>query len=143
MDMKIWLLGLAMWLGFGASTWAAPASSGIKPVNIKWTSRNEQGGVNVHLYMYWSHNCPHCHVAMDFLKDVSKSYPWIKIHLREVSKNKKNLSSYFQMADALGEEGGAVPAFFYCGYMYSGYTGDDTTGKWLVDELKACRVNPV
>ncbi len=115
----------------------------ITPVNIKWTSHSSDGGVNVHLYMYWSYNCPHCHVAMDFLKTLPAKYPWIKLHFREVSKNKKNLAAYFQMADALGEEGGAVPAFFYCGYMYAGYTGNDTTGQWLLEEMKACRQNPV
>lgn len=111
--------------------------------SVVWTSKNKQGQVTVHLYMYWGKDCPHCHEAMPFIKTMAKKYPWIKVHLREVSDNRRNLVSLYDMADSLGEPNVAIPAFFYCGYLYTGWGETSSTGPWLVDELKECRGNPI
>ncbi len=111
--------------------------------NITWTSKTRQGQVQVHLYMYWGKNCPHCHEAMPFIKKMARQYPWIKVHLREVSDNHRNLVSLYNMADAIGEQNVAIPAFFYCGYLYTGWGETSSTGPWLVDELEQCRGNPI
>ncbi len=113
------------------------------PMDIVWTSKNSTGQVVVHLYMYWGKQCPHCHEAMPFIKKIARNYPWVKVHLREISENRKNLVSMYNMADAIGESNVAIPAFFYCGYLYTGWGDDATTGTWLVDELKQCRGNPI
>lgn len=111
--------------------------------DIVWTSRDKNGGVIVHLYMYWGKECPHCHEAMPVIKKIARTYPWVKVHMREVSENRRNLVSLYDMADALGESNVAIPAFFYCGYLYTGWGDSETTGAWLIDELKQCRGNPV
>jgi len=118
-------------------------TSTARPMDIVWTSKNKHGQVVVHLYMYWGLQCPHCHKAMPFIKKMARDYPWIKVHLREISENRRNQVAMYNMAEAIGESNVAIPAFFYCGYLYTGWGDAETTGAWLVDELKQCRGNPV
>ena len=80
---------------------------------------------------------------MPFIKQMARDYPWIKVHMREISENRRNLVAMYNMAEAIGESNVAIPAFFYCGYLYTGWGDAETTGAWLVDELKQCRGNPV
>ena len=113
------------------------------PMDIVWTSKDRRGRVIVHLYMYWGKTCPHCHEAMPFIKKMARENPWIKVHMREINDNRRNLIAMYNMAEAIGETHVAIPAFFYCGYLYTGWADAETTGAWLVDELKQCRGNPV
>ena len=106
-----------------------------------WTSPGRHGS-NVHLYVYWSLQCPHCHEAMPYLKRLPRKYPWVKVHLREVTKNPQYIDDYIAMAEATGQRAGSVPAFFYCGQMYSGWGDEFTTGGWLTGELQTCHTNP-
>jgi len=113
--------------------------------DIIWSDQvGEEGETIVHLYVYWSLTCPHCERALPYVKNLSKRYPWVKLHLREVSKNQKHLVSLHQMAEILDEPSfGEVPAFFFCGLMYTGYGEDDTTGQWIEDTLVECRDNSI
>ncbi len=110
--------------------------------DIVWSEQNKQGETIVHLYVYSSLDCPHCEKALPYIKELTKRYPWVKLHLREVSKNKRNLISLGKMAKTLNEPSfGEVPAFFFCGLMYTGYDENDTTGQWIDDTLVECRGN--
>lgn len=106
-----------------------------------WTSPGKQGST-VHLYVYLSNDCVHCKDAMPYLKRLPKKYPWVKVHLREVTSNPRYVDDYIAMAKAAGQRAGSVPAFFYCGQMYSGWGGASTTGAWLTGELQTCHTNP-
>ena len=120
---------------------SAPANQfDARTGDIVWTEQNKQGETIVHLYVYWSLTCPHCEKALPYVKQLAKRYAWVKLHLREVSKNQKHLSSLHQMAEVLDEPSfGEVPAFFFCGLMYTGYGENDTTGQWIDDTLVECR----
>ena len=110
--------------------------------DIVWSEQNRKGETIVHLYVYWSLVCPHCEKAISYVKQLEKQYPWVKLHLLEVSKNRKNLGSMNKFAEILEEPSfGEVPAFFFCGLMYTGYEQNDTTGQWIKDTLLECRMN--
>ena len=115
------------------------SGSALAASETRWTSKDKNGNTNVHLYMFWSKNCPHCHRSMPFVKSLAGKYPWMRVHIKEVTDNRKNLESYLGMAKELDEHGGAVPAFFFCGQMYTGWGEDETTGQWIIDTMQECR----
>ena len=104
---------------------------------IQWASKDSQGNNKVHLYFFWSKECPHCHEALSYLKRASNQHKWAKIHLKEITENQKNLNEYNHMAASLGEPADVVPAFFFCGMMYAGYNGK-STGDWIFNTMKSC-----
>lgn len=126
------VLVLVIPMGVGNAI-ADPASSS----NITWASKDNQGNSQVHLYLFWSKSCPHCHEALGYLKQAQSQHPWVKVHLKEITDNKKNLDDYNRMASSLGEPADVVPAFFFCGMMYAGYNGN-STGDWIIDTMKSC-----
>lgn len=107
--------------------------------DVVWIEKNDQGESIVHLYVYWSLVCPHCEKSSPYIKNLAKTNPWLKLHFKEVSKDPKNLTSLYKMAETLDEpNSGEVPAFFFCGIMYTGYGENKTTGAWIKDTLKEC-----
>lgn len=78
---------------------------------------------------------------MPWVKSLAGKYPWMRVHIKEVTRDKANLKSYLSMAKGLDEQGGAVPAFFFCGQMYTGWGEAETTGQWIIDTMQECRNN--
>lgn len=116
------------------------AASRVTAKDVVWSEENARGKI-MHLYLFWSKDCAHCHDALPFAKQLNGRYPWIRVHLTEVTNNQQNLSTLNNMASALGEAGGQIPAFFFCRQMYAGWGAAETTGQWIVDTLKECRAS--
>lgn len=104
-----------------------------------WYSVDKAGNVTIDLYFFWSETCPHCREAHPFIEDLPQRYSWLRLHSLELSRNPENVQQYMQMASSLGQEGGPVPAFFYCGNMSIGYDSAETTGQALENILVECR----
>lgn len=121
-----------------------PVFATAAPGETAWSNKDASGNVSLNFYVFWSKTCPHCHKALPFVKQMARNNPWIKLKLKEVTDNNDNtnVDQYIQMAKAAGTTAGAVPAFFYCGQIYTGYGENSTTGAWLLEELKACKRNP-
>ncbi|MGF1548304.1 MAG: hypothetical protein ACFCUG_13355 [Thiotrichales bacterium] len=139
------LIALALFLPLVPLLPAGHASVlGKESGQFVWVEPDKGGANKVYLYMFWSHNCKHCHYAMPFLDDIKSRYPWIQVRLSEVTEDPRNMETYLAMAEQVGEQAfaGAVPAFFFCGQMYTGYNDAKTTGKWILDSLQQCRINP-
>ena len=121
-----------------------PLIATAKPANdIAWSQKDANGNVSLNFYVYWSKTCPHCHKALPYIKRMARQHPWIKLHLKEVTADRGNIQDYIRIDKVTGGMArGAVPAFFYCGQAYTGYDNDNTTGRWLYEELKACKANP-
>lgn len=117
-------------------------ASSLQAATPQWSHRDSAGNVVVDFYVFWSKTCEHCHVAVPYVKDLAKKNPWIKLHLKEVTSSSSNIDQYISLANATGGRAGAVPAFIYCGQMYTGYGDNSTTGAWLFDELKTCKATP-
>lgn len=96
---------------------------------------NEQ---TLDLYFFWSKTCPHCLAAQPFVESLPKKHDWLKLHSLEVSSNPANAERYAAMAQQLGEEARAVPAFIYCGEMEVGFESPETSGAALELALQRC-----
>lgn len=107
-----------------------------------WYASAEDGTVRVHLYVFWSAGCPHCHRALRFLGQLAEARPWLDVHALEVSVP-DNAARYQAFAESLGVEARYVPAFFYCGEAFYGYGSDETTGRYLRERLGACHARLV
>ena len=108
----------------------------------RWATPSASGGNDMHLYLYWSKDCPYCKVAVPFMTKMSKKYPWLKLHSKEVTSSRSNITEFAQRANEVGEQASLVPAFIFCGQMYTGYGDNETTGKWIIDTLAECRQDP-
>ena len=102
-----------------------------------WDQMDDQGALRVNLYLFWSMTCPHCHRALRVLDELAEKLPWLDVHHFELS-DPATVRTYQAFAKAFDIEAAYVPAFFYCGQTYNGYSDDQTTGTYLRDTLKAC-----
>ncbi len=102
-----------------------------------WHQMDDQGTLRVNLYLFWSVTCPHCHRALRFLDELVEELPWLNVHQFELS-DPETAQTYQTFAKAFDIEAAYVPAFFYCGQTFNGYSDDQATGTYLKDTLKAC-----
>lgn len=116
----------------------------IAPTYAKtaWSTPSASGSNDMHLYLYWSKDCPHCKVAVPYMNKMAKKYPWLKLHSKEITNSKKNVNEFARRANEIGEQAEVVPSFIFCGQMYSGYGDNETTGKWIIDTLAECKTDP-
>ena len=105
----------------------------------RWTDTDPQGETRVHLYFFWSQNCPHCLEAHPFIDAIPKERPWVVLHALEVSHSRENAQRFEDMAQALGQKIEGVPAFIYCGTMVVGWGDAERSGGPLLNGLDACR----
>ena len=124
--------------GFILSSHAVLADEHNKTQTV-WRSQDENGNTQVHLYFFWSLNCPHCKDAHPHIEALTNTQPWIKVHSLEISKNRENLNRYRDIALAAGHDTNSVPAFLVCNAMFVGWDGSDGVGKALVETASSCR----
>ena len=137
--MRLWLaLGLPLLLLSVGWAGAARAQENLPP----WHAIAKDGGVRVHLYVFWASTCPHCHRALRFLGALEEELPWLEVQALEISAP-ENANLYAELAEQLGTDARYVPAFFYCGRSFQGYDDDATTGRFLQDSLRACHAELV
>ncbi len=103
----------------------------------EWTSRSDDGRVAVHLYVYWSLQCPHCLEALPQIEELAAEHSWIRLHALELSRSPENLDRFVAMASALGQQARAVPTLIYCGQMQEGWDPGGQAG--FLARLAACR----
>lgn len=105
----------------------------------RWTDKDAEGEIRVHLYFFWSQSCPHCLEAHPFIDAIPKERPWVVLHAIEVSLSRENTQRFEDMAQALGQGAEGVPTFIYCGTMEVGWGGVELSGGPLLNGLDACR----
>lgn len=115
----------------------SPPADGDAPE--AWVTTDAQGQVHVQLWFFWSRRCPHCLDARTYLRDRADEIEWLRFHDLELTRDPENARLYGQMASALGREARSVPAFIFCGRMQVGWHSATTSGKQLLEALRACR----
>ena len=128
-----WLL--ALFIGLLVASRAVYAE-GDHPL---WVERGNDGEPQVHLYFYWSENCPHCLAAHPFIEAIPQQRPWVIVHALEVSGNEDNARHFMHMAERLGQRAEAVPTLIACGWLEVGWQDEATSGVRLLAALDACR----
>mgnify|MGYP000048812494 FL=1 len=126
--MRKWLCVLILsWLPFLAGAaepvWTEPAASGVQ----------------VHLYLFWSKNYPHCLEARPRLLDLAARNAWVRLQDFELSEHRGNVERFVALAKQVGGEARAVPTLIYCGRMEVGLDSSDAGMAKLLGRLQACR----
>jgi glutaredoxin len=80
----------------------------------------------VHIYMFYTYDCPHCKKAHKFLEELSKNYPETKIHFFETKKNKQNLEVFDFFAKEYNVKPQGVPTIFIGEQVFVGFNKDIT-----------------
>lgn len=103
-----------------------------------WTSVDEAGNPQIHLYFFWSLTCPHCREADPFIEALPQELPWLVLHSLELTQHQDNAFKYVAMAASLGQEAMYVPGFLFCETMIAGYDSAETTGAEIKQQLIDC-----
>lgn len=106
---------------------------------VVWVEQTGGGDVRLHLYFFWTKHCPHCRDARPFVEQLPRRFPWLTLHALQLGENRDNAVLYAELAATVGQQARSVPAFIFCGNMSTGYTDEQSTGAWLVEQLQACR----
>ncbi len=126
------VLVLILLLCAGAGNAAAAA--------IEWVEGADgPDAVRVNLWFFWSEHCPHCREALPFVASLQRDHPWLRVHSHELSSSREHVARYVALAAALGQEARAVPAFFVCGRMFTGYDRPEGMGQAVLDAARLCR----
>ena len=110
------------------------------PGEVIWYEKDVNGQPVIHLYFFWSKQCPHCLKARPDIIDINSEYSWLKLHSLELVNYPNNVQTYINMAAMFGNDARSVPTFMFCGNLLSGYEGKETTGQLLRSQLQACHL---
>jgi thiol-disulfide isomerase/thioredoxin len=120
-----------------------PASISAESVNTSWIHISPEGEKIIRLHFFWSKTCPHCRKAKPFIGALAQSYDWLEVNSYEITERRENAALYRTLAEEVGENKFAVPAFIFCEQIVIGYLDEQTTGEQLRDKLLNCRVSLV
>jgi len=67
---------------------------------------------NVTVYFFYGEECPHCHIVMPLVENLSKKYPDVEFHLLEIWHNQTNYNQYSRMNTELKNPRNGVPVVF-------------------------------
>lgn len=104
-----------------------------------WTTKDANGQSEVHLYLFWSLHCPHCHSARPQIIALAAERPWLRVHEFEITGNRAHLARFVELAQATGNEAHSVPALIYCGRMDSGWDEHADAVHAFLSRLEECR----
>lgn len=116
----------------------SPVISSPTPVEPVWYGKDVNGEPVIHLYFFWTDKCPHCLKARPDVVDMTKEYPWLKLHSFELIHHPKNVKIFVDMSSIFDTIASSVPAFMFCGNMINGYESKETTGQLLKKYLQTC-----
>lgn len=102
-----------------------------------WVTRTMAGEPRIYLHFFWTQTCAHCRKARPSIEALPADYPWLVLRSYNLSQDMAGGLQYSRMAEALGESAQAVPAFLFCGKMFTGFE-PDTTGHLLRQQLEEC-----
>jgi hypothetical protein len=129
--MRKWLCVIILWC-------LPPFAAAAETV---WTEPGPDG-VQVHVYLFWSKDCPHCLAARPGLLDLAARHAWIRLHDHELSTQPGNVERFVELADEVGGKARAVPTMVYCGRMEVGLDSSKDAMTGLLGRLEACRAQP-
>lgn len=131
------IMGLSLLISFPRPTYAQPDQRLFKGMG-PWYEKSPTGDIKLHLYFFWSKECPHCRRAKPFLEDLQSRYSWINLQQKEVTQYPENKALFADMVDSLGETSRAVPTLMFCGGMLQGFDKPENSGAELTALLKDC-----
>lgn len=89
----------------------------------------------IHLYMFYSYDCPHCKKAHAFLDEVKKEYPQLTVHQYEIKQNKDNVKIFESVAKEYKVKPQGVPTIFIGDQYFVGFD-ENVTCKSIIKEIR-------
>jgi len=89
----------------------------------------------VHLYFFYSYDCPHCKKAHAFLEEVKKQYPQLEVHQYEVKNNAANVEVFKAVAKGYDVLLQGIPAIFIGDKNFVGFD-ENVTCKAIIREIR-------
>ncbi|MCJ7794368.1 MAG: thioredoxin family protein [Methanoregulaceae archaeon] len=106
MDKVIKIIGAIVAIGLALS--AAYMIAGTAGNSTASAALSPGGSEPV--YFFYGEECPHCHVVMPFIANLSKKYPEANIQVLEVWHNQTNQQTYTSVLRSLNRAPSGVPA---------------------------------
>ena len=114
----------------GAGPEAGPAAAGEVPDGGPQSLRP------VTLQMFYSHDCPHCHEALEWLPQLERRFPNLVLQTYEVKGSAENRRLFESTAADHRTEVRGVPTFFVGGESIVGFYSDQTCAA-LLEKVRA------
>lgn len=102
-----------------------------------WHYVDHKGELKIKLYFFWSKTCPHCAQAHPFMDSLAERYPWIDLQAHLVSEP-GTMDIWQSIAEKTDTPARSVPYLAACDKATVGYSSEAVTGKYLLNNLKAC-----
>lgn len=90
---------------------------------------------NADIEVFVREGCPHCANAEQFLSNLQREQPDLRIRILDVQKDAAALARLTEIAQAQKALPVRVPAFYVHGHLIVGYANETSTGRWLRAEL--------
>ncbi|MCP0914330.1 MULTISPECIES: thioredoxin domain-containing protein [Legionella] len=103
-----------------------------------WYS-NAPKQVKIHVDVFLSSTCPHCHKADEFFKKLEKERPWIVVNRYFINQDKSALQNFYKHLQQQNSTNFSVPAVFFCDSRWAGFADMKSTGQVLLRALNYCR----
>ncbi len=87
---------------------AAAFSAGLLNTGSPVSSTGLASG-NVTVYFFYGEECPHCHVVMPLVINLSQKYPNVEFHIIEIWHNQKNYGIYSEINARLKNSYDGIP----------------------------------
>jgi len=81
--------------------------------------------------MFTREGCPFCAAALEFLQDVQRQRPALRLEVHDVQTDRRAFERLVALAKQHGVEHLGVPAFYVRGRLVVGFAGPETTGAEL------------
>ncbi|MCE9677750.1 cytochrome C biosynthesis protein [Shewanella sp. AS1] len=102
-----------------------------------WHYVDADGQLKIKLYFFWSKTCPHCAEAHPFIDSLPEKFPWIELESHMVSAP-GTMEKWQQIAEQTGTPPRSVPYFASCEQASMGYSSQEVTGQFILQNLKNC-----
>ncbi len=108
------------------------------PQSAIWYTHGVGEEVNIHVDLFLSSTCPHCIKADAFFHEVEKKKPWLVVHRYVINQDKLALQTFYDRLQQQNSTDFSVPAIFFCGSRWTGFSDANTTGRVLLRALSYC-----
>lgn len=109
-----------------------------KTTPFVWYQKEPSGQMAIHLDLFTTSTCVHCQKADKFFRDMEKTSPWLRVHRHVINDDKSALELFYAHIENDRPLNFSVPAMFFCGSRWSGFSDDNLTGKALQKALIYC-----
>jgi hypothetical protein len=110
------------------------AGVGLPPAGA-WADAPDAPQAETVIELFGREDCPHCNEAGDYLHELARERPGLRILRRDVVRDRAALERLRTLATSAGLAQAAVPAVYVRGRLFIGFDDAETTGKaiesWL------------